>query len=136
MSLFEIFNVAGSGMSAQTVRMTTTASNLSNADTVANSEAEAYHGLHPVFQTQYKKANDQISASVQVTDIVENQTPSRKQYQPSHPMADKEGYVYLSNVNVIESMTDMISASRSFEMNARVMNMTKQMMQRTLDMGK
>lgn len=139
MSLYSIFDVAGSGMSAQTARLNTTASNLSNAETPASSAEAAYKGRYPVFSTVVKDIEgvmDKANAGVRVEGFVENTDPVRKQYQPGHALADKDGYVYYSNVNTIEEMANMISASRSYQMNTQVMNTAKQLMLRTLQLGK
>ena len=144
MSLGSVFDIAAMGMSAQTIRLNTTASNMANAETSASSEAEAYKALRPVFvSTNEKSAGDHASFNgssaadfgVMVSDIIESQAPVNKAYEPNNPQANEEGYVFYSNVNTIEEMADMISASRSFQMNVEMMNTTKSMMQRLLSMG-
>lgn len=144
MSINNIFDVAGSGMNAQSVRLNTTASNLANADTASSSTDEVYRARHPVFQASFNsmlgnskeatQSSDE-SAGVAVLGIVESDAPLQARYEPDHPMANEEGYVYYPNVNVVEEMTNMISASRSFQMNVDVMNTAKQMMQRVLTIG-
>jgi len=138
MSLFNIFNVSGSGMSAQSVRLNTTASNIANADSVSSSINETYRARHPVFQTEMAKANYQqkSSQSVAVKGIVESDGPLIKEYSPNHPMADNDGFIYKPNVNVMEEMADMISASRSYQMNVQVAEAAKSMLQQTLRIGK
>ena len=144
MSLSNIFDVAGSAMSAQTVRLNTTSSNIANAESVASSVDQTYRARHPVFMAQYTSAlgqnsvdpvTGQSSAGVSVAGIVESQAPLQFRYEPDHPYANEEGYVAYPNVNVIEEMTNMISASRSFQTNADVMNTAKQMMAQVLNLG-
>ena len=137
MSLFNIFDVAGSGMSAQSVRLNVVASNLANADNVSGSEAEAYHAKQPVFEAVYAAARDGGSDvnGVKVTSIKDSDAPIEARYMPGNPIADKNGYVYGSNVNAIEEMVNMISASRSYQNNVEVMNTSKQMLLRTLSLG-
>ena len=144
MSLSNVFGIAGSAMSAQSVRLNTTASNLANAESISSSEGETYRARKPVFAVQMAEQMGmstldsvglEAGAGVQVTEIVESQTPLRPVYNPNHPMADEQGYIYYPNVNVVEEMADMISASRSFQINAEIMNTAKQMIQRTLTLG-
>lgn len=141
MSLASVFDIAAMGMSAQTVRLNTTASNMANADTSASTEAEAYRARRPVFIAAQQHdqlqslSREQASFGVMVQDIVQSQAPVTKAYAPNDPQANEEGYVFFSNVNTVEEMADMISASRSFQMNAEMMNTTKSMMQRLLTMG-
>jgi len=143
MSLSNVFGIAGSAMSAQSVRLNTTASNLANAESISSSEGETYRARKPVFAVQMAEqlglssldAELNAGAGVQVTEIVESQSPLRPVYNPNHPMADEAGYIYYPNVNVVEEMADMISASRSFQINAEIMNTAKQMIQRTLTLG-
>ena len=143
MSLSNVFGIAGSAMSAQSVRLNTTASNLANAESISSSEGETYRARKPVFAVQMMQemgmnsldASLNAGAGVQVTEIVESQSPLRPVYNPNHPMADEAGYIYYPNVNVVEEMADMISASRSFQINAEIMNTAKTMIQRTLTLG-
>ncbi len=138
MSLFNIFTVSGSGMSAQSVRLNTTASNIANADAVASSVDETYRARHPIFEAEMAKANhqQQSSQSVAVKGIVESDAPLQKEYSPNHPMADGDGFIYKPNVNVMEEMANMISASRSYQMNVQVAEAAKSMLQQTLRIGK
>jgi flagellar basal-body rod protein FlgC len=138
MSLFNIFNVSGSGMSAQSVRLNTTASNIANADSVSSSVDKTYRARHPVFEAELANASHQQSGShkVNVRGIVESDKPLIKEYMPDHPMADTDGFIYKPNVNVMEEMADMISASRSYQMNVQVADAAKSMLQQTLRMGK
>jgi len=138
MSLFNILNVSGSGMSAQSVRLNTTASNIANADSVSSSVDKTYRARHPIFEAEMLKANSLQNSSpgVSVKGIVESDKPLLKEYSPDHPMADGDGFIYKPNVNVMEEMADMISASRSYQMNVQVADATKTMLQQTLRMGK
>ncbi len=133
MSLFKIFDISGSAMSAQTTRLNATASNLANADTVAGSAAEAYKARHPVFRTHFQ---DALSAGVNTAGIVESRAPVQMRYDPGHPLADAQGYVYGSNVDVVEETVNMMSASRSYQTNVQVLNTSKELMLRTLNLGK
>lgn len=145
MALSNIFDVAGSGMNAQSLRLNTTASNLANAQSASSSVDTVYRSRQPVFAAITPEAMfgggsfsdnlDQASAGVSVLGIVESDAPYEQRYEPGHPMADDDGYVYYPNVNVVEEMTNMISASRSFQVNVEVMNAAKQMMQRVLTLG-
>lgn len=134
--MFSIFDVAGSGMSAQSVRLNLTASNLANADSVTSSDGETYRARHPVFSAAMDAVHrNQSSVPVQVADILEDQAPLKMTYQPGHPLANEEGYVTMSNVNAVEEMANMISASRSYENNIDVLSTTKDLMLRTLRLG-
>ncbi len=138
MAITNIFDIAGSGMNAQSIRLNTTASNIANADTASSSSDEVYRGRHPVFHTMYNDAmgnKGPESAGVTVAGIVESNAPLQARYEPHHPKADEEGYVYYPNVNVVEEMTNMISASRSFQVNVEMMNSAKQMVQRVITLG-
>ncbi|WP_144209992.1 flagellar basal body rod protein FlgC [Shewanella donghaensis] len=138
MSLFNIFNVSGSGMSAQSVRLNTTASNIANANSVSSSVGETYKARHPIFEAEMAKASHQqnSSHSVSVKGIVESDAPLLKEFSPNHPMADGDGFIYKPNVNVMEEMADMLSASQSYQMNVQVADAAKSMLQQTLRMGK
>lgn len=145
MSLNRIFDIAGSGMAAQSVRLNTTASNIANAESAASSTGEVYRGRHPVFTATYQDmlgqggstsaSANEASVGVGVMGIVESDAPLQKRFEPNHPLADEEGYVHYPNVNVVEEMTNMISASRSFQVNVEIMNSAKQMVQRVLTLG-
>ena len=138
MSLFSIFNVAGSGMAAQSLRLNTVASNLANADSVASTPAAAYRSREPLFATiqQQGSSSDAAGAGVQVLGVTESQAAIPSRYAPGNPLADANGYVYASNVNPVDELVNMISASRSYQNNVEVMNTTKQLMVKTLDIGK
>ncbi len=136
MGMFDIFNVAGSAMSAQTVRLNTIASNMANANVVSGTEAGAYHARQPVFSAVMKEmGGDPSSVPVEISGIVESQAPVSKEYSPQHPEADQDGYIYRSNVNMIEEMANMISASRSYQSNVEVANTSKQLLLETLRLG-
>ncbi len=139
MSLYNIFNVSGSSMSAQSVRLNTVASNLANADVVSGKEKDAYKSRQPVFSSVMNSldgSHSTSSVSVRVSDVVVSDAPARQEYQPNHPMANKEGYIFKSNVNSIEEMANMMAASRSYQNNVEVFNTSKQLLLKTLNMGR
>lgn len=140
MSLYDIFNISGSGMAAQSVRLNTTASNIANADSVASSTGEVYKARHPVFATVLNDISSSnlpysASAGVAVTGVIESQAESIARYQPDNPLADENGFVYAPNINLVEEMANMISASRSYQSNVQVATMTKHLLNRTLQLG-
>lgn len=147
MSLSSVFHIAGSGMSAQSTRLNTISSNIANAETVSSSIDETYRARKPVFATVFAEnlkpgaspslfaGDDQAGKGVQVKGIIEDQSELQMRYEPDHPMANQDGYVFYPNVNVVEEMADMISASRAFQTNVEMMNTAKQMMQRVLTLG-
>ncbi|MGH8186903.1 MAG: flagellar basal body rod protein FlgC [Steroidobacteraceae bacterium] len=136
MSSFKIFDIAGSGMSAQSVRLNTTASNLANADSVSGDPNTVYKAKHPLFEAiRAGLGMSAASSGVAVRGIVENQAPAVARYEPGNPLADANGYVYAPSVNTVEEMVDMISASRSYQNNVEVMNTAKEMMLATLRLG-
>jgi len=133
MSLFNIFNVAGSAMSAQAQRLNTVASNLANADSVTSSDGQVYKSRQVVFETV--PLADGSAAGVKVQQVVEDASPGRQVYDPKHPLADANGYVAMPNVNTVEEMVNMISASRSYQTNVETMNAAKTMLLKTLTIG-
>jgi len=133
MSMFNIFDVSGSAVSAQSQRLNTVASNLANADTVAGPDGQAYRARQVVFQTTLM--GEVGAAGVRVTNVVEDNTPGRRVHDPKHPAADGQGYVTYSNVNPVEEMVNMISASRSYQNNIEVMNTAKTLLLKTLQLG-
>lgn len=143
MSLFNIFNIAGTAMNAQAVRLNVTASNLANANSESSSVNQTYRARHPVFAVQqlgsgkvaFHQAKESANLGVRVVGIVESQAPLRKEFHPESPNADIDGYVNLPNVNPIEEMANMISASRSYQSNVEVFNTSKQLLLRTLALG-
>lgn len=140
MSFSDIYQISGSAMTAQTVRLNTVASNLANAESPASSEATAYKARSPVFAAVYHNSLIQHGqhgidgASVRVQDVLQTGSTVRR-YEPHHPLADQEGYVYYPDVNVVEQMADMMSASRDFETNVDVLNNVKSMQQSLLKLG-
>lgn len=136
MSSFKIFEVAGSGMSAQSVRLNTTASNLANADSVSGDPNQVYKAKHPLFEAiRAGLGTNGAAAGVAVKGIYESQAPASARYEPGNPLADENGYVYAPAVNVVEEMVNMISASRSYQNNVEVMNTAKEMLLATLRLG-
>jgi len=140
MSTFKVFDIAGSGMAAQSVRINTVASNLANANSVSGDANDVYKARHPVFEAVRGAMGaggrgGEAGAAVRVTGIVEADTPALARYEPGNPLADANGYVYAPNVNVVEEMVDMISASRSYQNNVEVMNTSKEMLLATLRLG-
>jgi len=138
MSLFNVFGISGAGMSAQSVRLNTTASNIANADSVSSSVEETYRARHPVFAAEMQKAaysGQEEAVGVKVLGIVESDAPLNAEFSPQHPMADKDGYIYKPNVNVVEEMTNMISASRSYQTNVQIAESAKNMLNKTLTLG-
>ena len=137
MPSFRIFDIAGSGMQAQSIRLNLIASNLSNAETVSSSMDQTYKSRQPVFATHLQNARNDLNAGVgvRVAGVVESQTPLRMEYMPNHPKADENGYIFKPNVEPIEEITNMMSASRSYQDNAQVINTAKQLMQQTLRLG-
>lgn len=133
MNILNVFNVSGSSMKAQSVRLNTIASNMANANVAAGTPEGVYKARHPVFQAVLDAENGD---SVALRGIVESTAAARKEFAPDHPLADGEGYVYHSNVNLVEQMADMISASRSYQTNVEVMNTTKDLILQTLQIGR
>jgi flagellar basal-body rod protein FlgC len=134
MSLFKVFNVSGSAVSAQSQRLNTVASNLANAESVAGPDGQPYKARQVLFQTQLVGA-DQSSAGVKVAQVVEDTAAPRRVHNPGHPLADEQGFVTMPNVNVVEEMVNMISASRSYQTNVDVLNTAKTLLQKTLQLG-
>lgn len=147
MSLGSIFDIAGSGMTAQSLRLNTTASNIANAETASSSTDTTYRARKPVFSAIQQsilnpgqqgfgvQASEDAGAGVRVEGIVESDAELQMRYEPHHPAANEDGYVFYPNVNVVEEMADMMSSSRSFQMNIDIMNTAKSMMQRILTLG-
>ena len=137
MSMLSIFNVSGSAASAQSQRLNVVASNLANADTVAGPDGQAYKARQVTFQTQLMAQGtaDATAAGVRVSSVSENEAAGRRVHDPRHPSADADGYVTYSNVNAVEEMVNMISASRSYQNNLEVMNTAKSLLLKTLQLG-
>jgi len=137
MSSFKIFDIAGSGMNAQNLRMNVVASNLANVDAVSSSMQETYRARQPVFQAVLDQLNSRSPAvGVRMAGVVESQAPLVREYAPNHSLADAEGYIYRPNVNVVEEMANMISASRAYQNNVEVLNATRQMLSATINLGR
>lgn len=142
MSFENIFNISASGMSAQTVRLNAISSNIANAESVSSDPENTYRARQPIFAVIKQQQDQQFSTGelnngygVQVLGIVESQQELNKRYEPGHPFADEEGFVTYPNVNMVEEMANMISASRSFQTNVDVMDTAKDMMQKVLTLG-
>ncbi|MCP5328008.1 MAG: flagellar basal body rod protein FlgC [Steroidobacteraceae bacterium] len=142
MSTFKVFDIAGSGMAAQSVRINTVASNLANANSVSGDPGQVYKARHPIFEAVRSAVSGapgavtaEAGAAVRVRGITEVEAPPLARYEPGNPLADANGYVYAPNVNVVEEMVDMISASRSYQNNVEVMNTSKEMLLATLRLG-
>lgn len=137
MSSLKIFDIAGSGMNAQSLRLNLVASNISNANSVSSSTDKVYKSRQPVFSAELQGLmdKDHAASQVKVLGVVESQAPAVMEYAPNHPMADKAGYIYKSNVNTVEEMANMMSASRSYQNNVEVLNTAKQLILQTLKMG-
>ena len=140
MSSFKAFEIAGSGMAAQSVRLNTTASNLANADSVSSTPDGVYKARHPIFEAvkatlATQCAGEQSGPAVKVRGIYESTAPANARYEPGNPLADAKGFVYAPAVNVVEEMVNMISASRSYQNNVEVMNTAKTLLMKTLQMG-
>ncbi|MBF0471405.1 MAG: flagellar basal body rod protein FlgC [Gammaproteobacteria bacterium] len=139
MSMFKVFDIASSALRAQSIRMNTTASNLANANSVSSSIEETYKARKPVFAAEVGSAMGgayPAGVGVEVKGIVESEAPLQRRYDPNHPKADDQGYIFMPNVNVVEEMTDMIEGSRSFQTNVEMINTAKQLAMRTLSIGR
>ena len=132
MSLFNIFNVSGSAMSAQAQRLNTVASNLANADSTTSATGQAYRAKQVVFEAVPTEGG---GTGVRVQQVVEDASPLKQVYDPKHPMADDKGYVAMPNVNVVDEMVNMLSASRSYQTNVETMNAAKSLLLKTLTLG-
>lgn len=135
---FKIFDIASMGMSAQSVRLNSIASNLANAETVSGTPETAYRSLHPVFSTvglTQDLSDDFHGKGVKVDKVIQSNKDIERRYEPGHPLADQNGFVYSANVNVMQEMADMISASRTYQHNVQMMNASKEIMLQTLNIG-
>ncbi|MCP3671674.1 MAG: flagellar basal body rod protein FlgC [Gammaproteobacteria bacterium] len=136
MSMFKIFDTAASGMSAQSLRLNLVASNMANVDAVSSSQEETYRARQPVFKAMLNQLNpDDPAVGVRMQGVLESEAPLQMEYAPNHPMANDDGYIFRPNVNMVEEMANMISASRSYQSNVEVINAAKQLMSATLRMG-
>lgn len=137
MSSFKIFDIAGSGMNAQNLRLNIVSSNLANVDAVSSSAGETYRAREPVFKAMLDRLDpDSPAVGVSMAGVVESKAPLVREYAPNHAMADKDGYIYRPNVNAVEEMANMISASRSYQNNVEVLNAARQMMMATIGLGR
>ena len=132
MSLFNIFNVSGSAMSAQAQRLNTVASNLANADSASSATGQAYRAKQVVFEAVETAGG---GTGVKVQQVIEDASPLKQVYDPKHPLADDKGYVAMPNVNVVDEMVNMLSASRSYQTNVETMNSAKALLMKTLTIG-
>ncbi len=135
MSLFNVFNIAGSAMTAQSMRLNATASNMANAESVTSSNGQPYRAKQVVFSAENVGASGQAAVGVKVKSVIEDPSPLKMMYDPKHPLADSKGYVAMPNVNVVEEMVNMISASRSYQTNVDMANTAKSLLLKTLTMG-
>jgi flagellar basal-body rod protein FlgC len=135
MSLFQVFDIASSAMTAQSVRLNATASNLANADSATSSTGQPYRAKQVVFSATQMTSNQPLAVGVKVAAVSEDPSPPRLVYDPKNPLADAKGYVAMPNVDVVEEMTNMISASRAYQTNADMMNTAKTLLQHTLQLG-
>ncbi|WP_374013933.1 flagellar basal body rod protein FlgC [Pseudoxanthomonas koreensis] len=135
MSNLPIFDVAGSAMQAQSVRLSTIASNLANADSVAGSVEQVYKPLEPVFQAQASAADPNLTG-VRVREIAQSEAPPVRRYEPGHPLADGDGYVFSPDIDPVAQMVNLISASRSYQANVEVISTAKELALATLSMGR
>ena len=136
MSMFKIFDTAATGMSAQNLRLNLVASNMANADSVSSSTEQTYRARQPVFKALLDQANvDAPAVGVKMAGVVESQAPLVKEYSPDHPLADETGYIFRPNVNMVEEMANMMSASRTYQSNVEVASAAKQLLMATLLMG-
>ena len=138
MSLFNVMSISGTGMEAETVRLNTTASNIANANSVSSSYDQTYKARYPVFAAELARASDEQSkgVGVQVKGIVESDAPLQIEYAPNNPMADENGYIYKPNVNIVEEMANMMSASKGYETNVQVADTTKRLFRQVLQLGR
>ena len=133
MGIFSTFHIAGSALSAQSMRLNAVASNLANADSVVGADGKPYRAKQVVFEAT--PIAGESGQGVRVKQLVEDASPGRMVYDPRNPAADDKGYVTMPNVSVVDEMVNMISASRSYQTNAEVMNTAKQLLLKTLTLG-
>ena len=137
MGMFNVFEISGTAMNAQTVRLNTIASNLANADSVSSNPDQVYKAKHPVFSTLLKKEGSKHDVmGIKVDEVLESNAPPLIRHEPNHPLADAQGNIYLPNINTVQEMADMMSASRSYQNNVEVLNTSKQLLMRTLSIGR
>lgn len=136
MSMFPTLDISATGMHVQNVRLNTIASNMANVNSISSNSDETYRSKQPVFKTIMDEQTNQPKGGVMIEDIVESEAPPIMEYNPNHPMANDDGYIFRPNVNTVEEMANMLSASRAYETNIEVMNTTKQILLKTIQMGK
>jgi flagellar basal-body rod protein FlgC len=134
--MFPTLDISATAMHAQTVRLNTIASNMANVNSVSSNSDETYRSKQPVFKTIMDNETGRPMGGVMIDQIVESQEPLKMEYNPAHPMANAEGYIFKPNVNIVEEMANMLDASRSYETNIEVMNTSKQLLLRTIQLGK
>ena len=137
MSLFYVMSISATGMHAESVRLNTTASNIANANTVSSSEGDTYRARHAVFAAELQRASSEQmkGTEVKVLGVVESNKPLNVEYAPNNPLADENGYIYKPNVNIVEEMADMMSASKAYETNIQVADTTKRIFRRVMMLG-
>lgn len=135
MGMFNVFDVSGSAMNAQSVRLNSIASNIANAESVSGNPDQVYKAKTPLFETLLKQESSQNSVGVRVKEILESDAAPVIRHDPNHPLADDQGNVYLPNIDTVEEMANMMSASRSYQNNVEVFNTSKQLLMRTINMG-
>lgn len=137
MSLFNVMDISSTGMHAESIRLNATASNVANANSVSSSYGETYKARHAVFAAEMKQATDhqRVGSKVNVLGVVESAKPLQVEYLPNHPMANQEGYIFKPNVNVVEEMANMLSASKAYETNVQVADTTKRLFRRVMQLG-
>ena len=133
MSLFSVFDISGSAMTAQSKRLNVSASNMANADSVAGPDGQPYRARQVTFEVDTRAGGD--IGGVKIGEVVESTAPDRLVYEPGNPLADQQGYVRMPNVNVVNEMVNTLSASRSYQANVEVMNSAKSLMLKTLSLG-
>lgn len=137
MSLFNIMSISSTGMEAESVRLNTTASNIANANSISSNENDTYRARHAVFAAELQRASEDQGkgVGVRVKGIVESNAPLQIEYAPHNPLADENGYIYKPNVNIVEEMANMMSASKAYETNVQVADTTKRLFRRVLQLG-
>jgi len=135
MSLFNVFDLSGTALSAQSIRLSTVATNLANAEVASGSPETAYRTRRPIFAS-IMDTEGMNASGVQVKGIYEDPRPAHQKFDPSHPLADENGFIYLPNVNTIEEMAEMMASSKSYQAGVEVMNTSKQLLMRTLTLGR
>lgn len=135
MSMFNVFNIAGSALTAQSQRLNVVASNMANADSATSASGQPYRAKHVVFSAMPVSGNRADGMGVKVMDVIEDTSPMHMVHDPKNPLADEKGYVSMPNVSVVDEMVDMISASRAYQSNADVMNTAKSLLLKTLTLG-